>query len=97
MTVSYRPGPGGAKTALNLTAATQVKTGQGSAFQVFVNTAPSAAGGIYDAASSTEAVAANLICAIPLAAGVISLAGTQFFNGLYVNPGTGGVVSLGYE
>lgn len=97
MTIKYRPGPGGSNTALNITAPAQIKTGQGLAFQVFVNTAPTVAGGIYDAANSAEAVAANLICAIPLAAGPISLAGTQFFNGLYVNPGTGGVVSLGFE
>jgi len=97
MAISYRPGPGGALTMLNITAGTQVKVGQGSAFQVFVNTAPTVAGGIYDAADAAGAVAANLICAIPLAAGPISLAGTQFFNGLYINPGTGGVVSLGYE
>ncbi len=97
MAISYRPGPGGARTALNLTAATSVKTGQGSVYQLFVNTAPTAVGGIYDATDSAGAVAANLICVIPLSAGVISLAGTQFFNGLYVNPGTGGVVSLGYE
>jgi hypothetical protein len=82
---------------LNVTAATQVKVGQGIGFQVFVNTAPTAAGGIYDSANSAGAVAANLICAIPLAAGPISLAGTPFFNGLYIDPGTGGVVSLGYE
>ena len=97
MTIRYHKGPGGSRTALNITAPTQVATVQGSAYQCFVNSAPTAAGGIYDAASSADAVAANLICAIPTTGGVIPLAATQFFNGLYVDPGTGGVVAIGYD
>ena len=91
------PGPGGSNTMLNITAPTLVKSGAGLVFTCFVNTAPTAAGGIYDAASSADAVAANLIDVIPLTAAPIPLRGTPFKNGLYVDPGTDGVVAIAYE
>ena len=171
------PGPGGAQVAFNLTAPTQVLTGRGTVWRVFVNTAPTAAGGVYDVATATAATAVatinraglvtgvtvftngagytaaptvtfsaptsgttatgtatinsqgqltavtvtnpgsgytvaptvtfsaptgggaagagNLICAVPAAAGPV-LIEAPFYSGLYVNPGTGGVVSVTY-
>ncbi len=97
MAIKYRPGPGGARTLLDVTTGTQISTGQGTVYNVFVNTAPTATGGVYDAASSADATAANLICIIPEAVGILPLGGTQFINGLYVDPGTGGALSIGYD
>jgi len=171
------PGPGGSRVAFNITAPTQVYTGAGNVFRVFVNTAPTAAGGVYDVATATTASAVatinatgvvtgvtvftpgagytsaptvtfsaptsgttatgtatinssgqvtsvtvtypgsgytsppsvtfsaptgggtagatNLISAIPLAAGPVEIV-APFYSGLYVNPGTGGIVSVSY-
>ena len=95
----YRPGPCGSRTALNITAGTQVKSGQGLAFLLLVNTAPSADGGVYDAADASGATADNLIVAIPTSVSIpnLDLRGINFFNGLYIDPGTSGVVSIAYE
>ena len=94
--IQYRPSPGGARMAFNITAATQVKAAQGVVYRVFVNTAPTAAGGVYDMASGGTAGADNLIAAIPTTAGPVEII-APFYNGLYINPGTGGVVSVFYE
>lgn len=48
-----RPGPGGAQVAKNVTAATVINTGAGTVFRIYVNTAPSAAGGVYDTGTDT--------------------------------------------
>ncbi len=172
-----RPGPGGSSVAFNISAPTQVTAGYGTVFRVYVNTAPTAAGGVYDVTTGTTATAtavinatgvvagvtvnnagsaytaaptvtfaaptsgttatgtatidsagyvtgititnpgsgytappavtlsaptgggtagaANLISAIPTAAGPVKIV-APFYQGLYINPGTGGVVSVSY-
>ena len=92
-TSGFVPGPGGAKVAFNISAATQITTGRGTVWRVFVNTAPTAAGGVYDMASGGTPSAANLICAIPTTAGPVEII-APIYSGLYVSPGTGGVVSV---
>ena len=94
--IQYRPSPGGVKVAFDVTAGTQIKGVQGVVFRVFVNTAPSAAGGVYDMATGGTPSASNLIAAIPATAGPVEII-APFYNGLYVDPGTGGVVSVSYE
>ncbi len=92
----YRPSPGGAKVAFNITAATQIKTGAGVVYRVYVNTAGTAAGGVYDMATGGTAGADNLIANIPITAGIVEII-APYYSGLYINPGTGGVVSVSYE
>ncbi len=91
-TAGFVPGPGGAKVAFDISAATQITTGRGTVWRVFVNTAPTAAGGVYDTANGT-ADASTLICAIPTTAGPVEII-APIYSGLYVSPGTGGVVSV---
>lgn len=95
--IQYRPSPGGVKVAFNVTAATQIKPSQGVVFRVFVNTAPRRrGGGVYDMADGGTAGADNLIAAIPAAAGIVEII-APFYKGLYIDPGTDGVVSVSYE
>ncbi len=63
------PGPGGARVAFNITVPTQVTVGRGTVMRVFVNTAPSAAGGVYDVATGTTATATATINATGLVTG----------------------------
>lgn len=89
------PRQGGNASALNLTAATVVKSTPGTVWRVIVNTAGTTAGGIYDAASTAGNTAANLIASIE-AAGVYIL---EFpcANGILFEPGTGMVASVAYS
>lgn len=171
-----RPGPGGALLEKDITSGTVVKTGSGTVYRVFVNTAPSAAGGVYDTGNATAGavdavnitktgsgyvsapavtfsapssgttatgtanlsqgtvvsititnpgsgytsaptvtiaappagvtatataiiggpVASTLICNVPTTEGPREIIG-NFYQGLYIDPGTGGVVSVSYE
>ncbi len=92
-----RPGPGGAIVAFNITAPTQIVTEPyGVVFRVFVNTAPSVPGGVYDMAAGGTASADNLIAIIPTTSGPVEIL-APFYSGLYINPGTGGVVSVTYD
>jgi acetyl-CoA carboxylase carboxyltransferase component len=97
MTIKYRPGPGGARSTLNITAPTVVKASQGLVFRVSVITAPTVAGGIYDAATTAEAATSNQMAVIGTTSTVINLGGAQFYNGLVINPGTSGVVAVFWE
>lgn len=89
------PRYGGASNALNLTATTVVKAAPGTVFRVIVNTAPSAAGGVYDANAASGNTAENLIASLSTA-GVVDLT-FPCKTGILVAPGTGGVVSVSYQ
>lgn len=91
----FYPGPGGSHTELNLTSATQIVSGRATVIRVIVNTAPSAAGGVYDMASGGTASASNLIYSLS-ATGIHELV-FPCMLGLYVDPGSGGVVSVSYS
>lgn len=94
----YRQGPQGARSLLNITAPTLVSLGQGMAFNVSILVSPTAAGGIYDSATVAGADQSNMIA--PIAAGevgIIHLDGVWVFDGLVVNPGTDGAVSIFYS
>lgn len=82
-------------TALNISAATQVKATNGVIVNVSVTTA-GAAGAIYDSATVGGIGAANLIAEIPAVVGVYQI---QFpaFNGIVVAPGAAQVVSVSYS
>jgi hypothetical protein len=90
------PRPGGSLSSLNISAATVVKARPGTLFRVSVTTAGSAAGAVYDAATTGGNVAANLVAAIPDAAGVIELE-WPVANGILIVPGTGQVLSVSYS
>jgi hypothetical protein len=94
--MAYTQGPGGSRSTLNITTGTVIKAAQGTIWRVFVNTAPSVAGGVYDAATAGAATAATLIANVPTTAGPVEIIAPAF-NGIYVNPGTGGVVSVTWD
>ncbi len=91
-----RPGPGGANTALGISANTQVKNSQGYVYRIFVITAPSAAGGVFDMSSGGTASTSNQLAVIPTTGGIVEVI-APCFNGIYIEPGTGGVVSVSYD
>lgn len=80
----------------NVTAATLVKTGRGRVARICVTTAGTTAGGVYDAQSTSLAVAATLLASIPNTVGVLTLL-LPVENGLVVTPGSGQVVSVSYS
>lgn len=86
----------GVSSALNITAATVVKTGAGRIATVCVNTAGSTVGGVYDVATTGAAAAANLVFALPNTVGVYRVE-FPLSVGLVVTPGTGQVVSISYN
>lgn len=99
--MSYLPSPGGSHTALNVNTARQIKNGQGYAHRVFIIVDPSANGGIYDIATGGTPSTTNQIAVIEFQPGQ-QLGGTivvlaSFFNGLYVDPGTGGTVTVTFD
>lgn len=96
--MAYYPGPGGARSALNVAAATAVKAAQGTVFRVSVIASPSAAGGVFDVATTGGAAAANQVAVIPAAAAVGTVITLDWpcSAGIVVNPGTGGVVAVSY-
>lgn len=92
------PGPGGSRSVLNITTTTVVKATPGVLYRVVVVTPPTAAGGIYDSATTTGLGASNLIDSIGT-----GLAASYVFDlvwpcevGITINPGTGGVISVSY-
>ncbi len=98
MAATYRMGPAGSRSALNITATTVIQaSGNGWVYGIEVITAPTAAGGVYDASTTAEAVTANQIAQIATTDVHVNLGGKPFFNGLTVNPGTGGVVAVYYD
>ncbi|MBR8141215.1 hypothetical protein KDW46_02430 [Burkholderia vietnamiensis] len=89
------PRPGGALSALNISAADVVKAAPGTLWRVSVTTAGSAAGAAYDASATSGNTAANLIAAIPNTVGIYYLE-WPCANGILIVPGTGQVVSVSY-
>ncbi len=97
MTTSYAPGMAGQNTLLNVTAATVAKASAGVVYSVSVNTAGSAVGGVYDAATTGGATAANLIAVIPTTVTTSPIAvNFRVLNGLLIVPPTGGAVSVSF-
>ena len=96
--MSLGPLPGGNKSALNVSTATVIKASPGVLVKVVVVTAPSAAGGIYDSAATTGLGASNLIDSIGqgLAVSYVFDLNWPCQNGITINPGTGGVMSISY-
>ncbi len=88
----------GNNTALNITAeaATVVDAAARRICKVIVNTAASAAGGIYDSGTTGNVNAAHLVFAIPQTAGIYDV-DMPLSAGLAIIVGTGGVVSLSYQ
>jgi len=86
----------GTTTSLNITAPVVVKVGTGRIMRVFVNTAGSAPGGVYDVAASGSAAAGNLIAVLPNTVGVYNFA-APVTNGIDIATGTGQVVSAVYQ
>lgn len=88
----------GSTSIKNITAeaATVLSTTARRVCKVIVNTAASAAGGIYDAATTGNCTAANLVFAIPQTVGIYDV-DMPLSAGLGIIVGTAGVVSLSYE
>ena len=97
-TPTYRAGPAGSRSALNISTPTVIQaSGNGWVFGIEVITAPTAAGGVYDTTTTAGAATSNQMAAIAITDVHINLGGKPFFNGLVVNPGTGGVVAVYYD
>ena len=84
----------GAQVLQNITAAAVVRTGQGRLATVSVTTAGSAAGTIYDSASTS--VTTRPIYTIPNTVGVVSV-NLPVVYGVVVTPGTGQAVTVSYS
>jgi hypothetical protein len=97
MTVPYGPGPAGANNVLNISVATVVKATEGVLTSLSVVTAGSAAGGVYDAATTGGATAANQIGAIAQTVTAQPLVfNWRCLTGILVVPPTGGVVAVSF-
>ncbi len=96
--MAYTYGPGGARSALNVSTTTTIKAAPGTLFKVVIVTPPTGAGGIYDSAVTTGLGASNLIDNIGtgLAASYVFDLSWPCNAGITINPGTGGVVSVSY-
>lgn len=91
------PRYGGTSSVLNITTTTVVKAKPGTLFTISVITPPTAAGGAYDATTTGGAVAANQIIDIQTGGQALPLRlDWPCANGIVINPGTGGVVSVAY-
>lgn len=103
MAIKYRPGPGGSRVAFNISTPTLVTAANptygGTVFRVYVNTVPSSGGAVYDSATVGGAGPTNLIIDFPSAPnkGDILVLLAPFYDGLVIDPGNGGVVSVSYE
>jgi hypothetical protein len=86
---------GGTQSFLNISAATAVKSSKGRIVRVNVTTAGTAAGNIYDRATTTGVAPANLVAAIPNTVGSYEI-DFPCANGIVVAPGTGQVVSVSF-
>ena len=94
----------GTQTARNIITATLVKSGSGRVMKVIVlATNGSSTGAIYDANTTTQAVAGNLLWTIPAAVSAASASSTPvelnlpFQSGLVIVPGTGMIVVVSYS
>ena len=83
-------------SALNLTAATVVKSSHGYVATVAVIATSSTAGAIYDATSTSGNTSANQIVVIPATVGVYKI-DFPTKNGIVVAPGTGQTVTISYN
>jgi hypothetical protein len=91
-------GPQGASSsAIDITAATVLKTGAGQVVTVNVTTAGSAPGAVYDFAETTGETSSNLVGVIPEAVGSYPFNGFPCFTGILVVPGTGQVLSVAFS
>ena len=98
MTIQYMPGQQGSQSTLNITAPTVIFARQGQVFNVSILVSPTAAGGVYDAATTSGNIQANLCNPIPAGTvGIIACNGEWVFNGLLIVPGTGGAVSVWWQ
>ncbi len=86
----------GPNTALNISAATVVKSGVGVICRVNVTTAGTTAGSVYDFNATTGEGAANLVASIPDVVGNYEVY-FKCSTGILIVPGTGQVVSVSYE
>lgn len=95
MAIQYLAGEQGTHSTLNITAPTLIYARQGKVFNCSILVSPTAAGGIYDSATVAGAAQTNQVAPIPAGTvGIIPNAGAWVFNGLVINPGTGGAVSV---
>lgn len=85
-----------ANSSLGLTAATVVKATPGRIGKLTVLVAGSAAGAVYDHASTSGVAAGNQIFVIPATAGVYAIEFPALV-GITVVPGTGQTVSISFE
>ena len=92
------PGNGGSRSALNVSTTTVIKASPGVVYKVLIVTPPTAAGGIYDSNVTTGLGASNLIDPIGTGLAVSYAFDLEWpcANGITINPGTGGVVSVSY-
>jgi hypothetical protein len=94
------PPSGGVNSALDISTATVVKTTQGFVARVTVLTvATGGEFGVYDTTTTGTAATANAIYQVGAswpAAGTVLTLEWPCKNGIVVNPGTGGAVSVSY-
>lgn len=85
----------GTNTSSALTASTQVNVGPARLVSLSVIVAGSAAGGVYNSATTGGAGTGNQICAIPNTVGVFQI-GAELTAGIVVTPGSGQTVAVTY-
>ena len=94
------PRYGGTSSALDVSALTAVKASPGTLYRVTVLTAATAGTfGVYDAATTGAAAATNAVLSYAAAYPAVGTVFTLEWpcaNGIVVNPGTGGSVSVSY-
>lgn len=88
--------PWGSQTALNITAATVVKTGRGVIIRAQVITAGSTTGAIYDTTTTTGGTIANQVAVVLGSEGTYYI-GMPCTNGIMVVPGTGQTLAVSYQ
>lgn len=86
------------KTKLNITTKSVVKAGAGQVLKVSFVAATTAAPGVYDAATTAAGVLATALWVGPTttAVGTVVELNMNYANGLVIDPGTGGVVTVSY-
>lgn len=90
------PRMGGSQSTLNITAATVVKAAPGTIWRVNVVVAGTAAGAVYDAATTAGDTAANQIASIPDTVGPIDLT-FPCATGILVVPGTSQTLAVSFS
>ena len=86
----------GNATLLGASTATLVSQGSGRLVNFTVTVAGSGVGAIYDSATVTDAVAANVLCTTPTALGIVQV-NIPFSSGLVIKPGTGQTINVTYS